>query len=109
MGNNNFLLKDIKLVVCDFDGIFTDGKIEVFSDGKTSKKLDYKDIMGIAIVVKRGIKFAIISGENSAAIDIMKEKLSDKIIKVYLKKEVNTSFYFCVMISISFLVQKLGM
>lgn len=74
MGNNNFLLKDIKLVVCDFDGIFTDGKIEVFSDGKTSKKLDYKDIMGIAIVVKRGIKFAIISGENSAAIDIMKEK-----------------------------------
>ena len=74
MGNNSFLPKNIQLVVCDFDGIFTDGKLEVFSDGTTSKKLDYKDIMGIAIVVKRGIKFAIISGEKSTAIDIMKEK-----------------------------------
>lgn len=74
MGYNHFLPKNIQLIVCDFDGIFTDGKLEVFSDGKTSKKLDYKDIMGIAIVVKQGIKFAIISGEKSAAIDIMQEK-----------------------------------
>ena len=70
----NFEPKNIELIVSDFDGIFTDGKLEVFSDGRTSKKVDYKDIMGIAIIVKKGINFAVISGEKSAAIDIIKEK-----------------------------------
>ena len=65
--------KGIKLFVSDFDGIFTDGKLTVYSDGKTSKTLDYKDIMAIAILLKKGIKFAIISGEKSAAIDKLKE------------------------------------
>ena len=65
--------KDIKLVVSDFDGIFTDGKLEVYSDGTTSKKLDYKDIMGIANILKKGVKFAIISGETSQAISMIKK------------------------------------
>lgn len=66
--------RDIKIIVSDFDGIFTDGKVEVFSDGRTSKKLDYKDIMGIANILKKGVRFAVISGEKSAAIDIIKSK-----------------------------------
>ena len=72
--NYEFLKKkDIRLVVSDFDGIFTDGKIEVYSDGTTSKKLDYKDIMGIANILKKGVKFAIISGETSQAISMLKK------------------------------------
>lgn len=74
MENKIFSPRNIELIVCDFDGIFTDGKLEVFSDGRTSKKIDYKDIMGVAVIVKKGIKFAILSGEKSAAIDILKEK-----------------------------------
>ena len=65
---------NIKLFICDFDGILTDGKLTVYSDGKTSKVIDYKDIMAIANLLKRNIKFAIISGEKSSAIDILKEK-----------------------------------
>ena len=65
--------KDIKLVVSDFDGVFTDGKIEVYSDGTTSKKMDYKDIMGVANILKKGLKFAIISGETSQAISYLKK------------------------------------
>lgn len=76
MRERDFLPKNIKLIVSDFDGIFTDGKLEIFSDGRTSKKIDYKDIMGIAIILKKGIKFAIISGEKSAAIDVIQEKFS---------------------------------
>lgn len=68
------LLSNIKLFVCDFDGIFTDGKLLVFSDGKTAKQVDYQDIMAVANIVKKGINFAIISGEKSCAIDILKEK-----------------------------------
>lgn len=68
--NNN----EIKIIVSDFDGIFTDGKLTVYSDGKTSKTIDYKDIMAIANILKKGIKFAVISGETSAAIDEIKKK-----------------------------------
>ena len=66
--------ENIKLIVSDFDGIFTDGMLEVFSDGRTSKKISYRDIMAVSIIIKKGIKFAILSGEKSSAIDILKEK-----------------------------------
>ncbi|MBQ8886287.1 MAG: HAD hydrolase family protein [Candidatus Gastranaerophilales bacterium] len=69
-----FPKEQIKMVVSDFDGVFTDGKLTVYSDGTTSKNVDYKDIMAIANIIKQDIKFAIISGETSAAIDIMKSK-----------------------------------
>ncbi len=69
-----YKFSDIKLLVSDFDGIFTDGKLTVYSDGRTAKQIDYKDIMAIANLIKKGIKFAVISGESSAAIDILKEK-----------------------------------
>lgn len=74
MNETQFSPKNIKLIVSDFDGIFTDGKLEIFSDGRTSKKIDYKDIMGIAIILKKNINFAVLSGEKSAAIDVIKEK-----------------------------------
>lgn len=71
---SNLSEHNIKLIVSDFDGIFTDGKLEVFSDGRTSKKISYKDIMAISIILKKGINFVILSGEKSCAIDILKEK-----------------------------------
>lgn len=73
--NKKIFPKDkIKIVISDFDGVFTDGKLTIYSDGTTSKNVDYKDIMAIANIIKQDIKFAIISGETSAAIDIMKSK-----------------------------------
>lgn len=69
-----FKKEDIKIFISDFDGIFTDGSLTIYSDGSTSKQINYKDIMAIANLLKNGIKFAIISGEKSAAIDILKEK-----------------------------------
>ena len=74
MKNLKLNKENIKIFICDFDGIFTDGKLTVYSDGKTSKNIDYKDIMAIANLLKNDIKFAIISGEKSYAIDILKEK-----------------------------------
>ena len=65
---------DIKIFVSDFDGIFTDGKLTIYSDGRTSKVINYKDIMAIANLIKAGIKFAIISGETSSAIDEVQKK-----------------------------------
>ena len=73
--NSKIFPKDkVKIVISDFDGVFTDGKLTIYSDGTTSKNVDYKDIMAIANILKQDIKFAIISGETSAAIDLIKSK-----------------------------------
>lgn len=64
----------IKMVVSDFDGIFTDGSITINHDGSTSKRLSYLDIMAVSMLLKNGYKFAIISGEKSSAIDYLANK-----------------------------------
>lgn len=74
--SNNLKFKDkIKLVISDFDGIFTDGSISISDDGQNSyKKISYQDIMGVSILLKNNIDFAIISGEKSGAISYLKNK-----------------------------------
>ncbi len=74
MNINDVNFKNIKLVVSDFDGIFTDGKLQIFSDGRTSKIIDYKDIMAISVIIKKNVNFAVLSGETSSAIDVLKSK-----------------------------------
>jgi 3-deoxy-D-manno-octulosonate 8-phosphate phosphatase (KDO 8-P phosphatase) len=68
------LSSKIKLIVSDFDGIFTDNSVYIFEDGNIAKKLSYKDIMGVSVAVKNGIGVAIISGSQSKAINYLDEK-----------------------------------
>lgn len=70
------LSSEIKMIVSDFDGIFTDNKV-LFVDMNTRlKELSFKDLMGVSVAVKNGIKVAIVSGEKSKEIDYIAEKFS---------------------------------
>lgn len=64
----------IKMIISDFDGVFTDGSITINHDGSTSKKISFLDIMAVSMLIKNGYKFAIISGEKSSAIDYLANK-----------------------------------
>ena len=68
------LSSDIKLIASDFDGIFTDNSVFVLDENTKIKKLSFKDLMGVSLCVKNGIKLAIISGEKSKEIDYIAEK-----------------------------------
>ena len=72
------LPKTIKMVITDFDGIVTDNCVYVDSAGKTSRKLNFKDIMAFSLLKKNGYKIGIISGEANTAIEILKEKFQIK-------------------------------
>ena len=48
------LSSDIKLIVSDFDGIFTDNSVYILNETSRLKKLSYKDLMGVSIAVKNG-------------------------------------------------------
>ena len=72
--SNLKLSKDIKIIVSDFDGVFTDGTVYIDEDLKHTKRLSYKDIMGVSLLLKAGLDFAIISGEDSNILNYFNKK-----------------------------------
>lgn len=67
--------KNVKILVADFDGVFTDGGAYIDEQGNISKKINFADIMGLYHFLKNGYKFAIISGEESSAVHYLVNKL----------------------------------
>lgn len=72
------LSKEIKLVVSDFDGVFTDGSVYISEKNEVQKKLNFNDIMGVFLLKQKGIDFAIISGEDSNILNYFKDKFNLK-------------------------------
>ena len=70
------LSKNIKMVVSDFDGVFTDGSIYISEKNEVQKKLNFKDIMGVSILLKSGLNFGIISGEKSEILNYFRDKFN---------------------------------
>lgn len=68
--NNN-----IKLMVLDVDGVLTDGKLLIGSNGNEYKSFNVKDGMGISLAKYSGIIFAIITGRKSEAVRIRAKEL----------------------------------
>ena len=62
----------IKMVVTDFDGVLTDNYIN--EDFTMSRKLNFKDIMGVHLLRKNNFQIAIISGEKNSAIETLAKK-----------------------------------
>ena len=80
----------IKMIITDFDGIFTDGSVYIDDDRKITRKISFKDVMGVSILVRNGYKVAIISGEENSAIKMIAEnfKLEDVYMKIRVKIDV---------------------
>lgn len=64
----------IKMVITDFDGVMTDNCVYIGEDFTMSRKLNFKDIMGMSLLKKNDIKIAIVSGEKNSAIDLLARK-----------------------------------
>lgn len=60
--------KTIKLLVCDVDGVFSDGRIYLGNDGEELKAFHTKDGFGIKALGASGVDVAIITGRNSAIV-----------------------------------------
>ena len=75
-------LKKIKCVAMDVDGVLTDGRIIMDSNGVETKNFDVQDGFGIVLLKKCGIKTAIISARKSGVTAHRAKDL--KIDKVYV-------------------------
>ncbi len=67
--------KKIKLLIMDVDGVLTDGKIVIGSNGEEFKNFHVQDGTGINLWIRAGFKAAIITGRKSAATNIRAREL----------------------------------
>jgi 3-deoxy-D-manno-octulosonate 8-phosphate phosphatase (KDO 8-P phosphatase) len=61
--------KNIKLLVCDVDGVFSDGTILLGNQGEELKAFNTKDGYGIKALSKVGVKVAVITGRQSHIVE----------------------------------------
>jgi 3-deoxy-D-manno-octulosonate 8-phosphate phosphatase (KDO 8-P phosphatase) len=61
-------IKKIRAVVCDVDGVLTDGKIIYGSQGDEIKNFNVQDGLGLGALRKMGFKLAIISSRKSKVV-----------------------------------------
>ncbi|MGV6816503.1 MAG: KdsC family phosphatase [Thiotrichales bacterium] len=59
------LLRSIKLLICDVDGVLTDGVLSYTADGEEIKHFNVKDGLGIRLLMHYGVDVAIITARDS--------------------------------------------
>lgn len=59
-------LRRIELLLCDVDGVLTDGRIWYGTDGEQLKAFHARDGLAMRLLVQQGIQVALVSGRDSA-------------------------------------------
>jgi 3-deoxy-D-manno-octulosonate 8-phosphate phosphatase (KDO 8-P phosphatase) len=62
-------LRAIRLLVCDVDGVLTDGGLHYDEDGRVVKRFDVRDGLAVRMLQRAGITVALLSGGRSGAIE----------------------------------------
>ncbi|MDA9557979.1 3-deoxy-manno-octulosonate-8-phosphatase KdsC [Vibrio sp.] len=74
------IAKDIKLLICDVDGVFSDGLVYMGNQGEELKTFHTRDGYGIKSLMKAGIEIAIITGRQSKIVENRMTALGIKLI-----------------------------
>ena len=74
-------LARIRVLVSDVDGVMTDGTIVVGEGGET-KGFNVRDGLGIKLLQRAGLEFAILSGRSSEPVRQRSRDLGIRIVKV---------------------------
>lgn len=61
--------RNIKLLICDVDGVFSDGRIYMGNDGEELKAFHTRDGYGVKSLMNAGVEIAIITGRKSAIVE----------------------------------------
>lgn len=60
---------NIKLLICDIDGVFSDGRIYLGNDGEELKAFHTRDGFGIKAIINEDIQVAVITGRQSNIVE----------------------------------------
>ncbi len=71
----------IELILCDVDGVLTDGRIVVDNQGIESKQFHIRDGMGIRLWQKAGYRFGLVTARNSHVVRLRAAELGIAILR----------------------------
>lgn len=74
--NKSWIFQGVKLLIFDFDGVFTDNLVYVSSDGTESVCCSRSDGIGISRIRDYGIYTYIISTEENPVVSVRAKKLN---------------------------------
>lgn len=83
-----FDIKDIQLIVYDFDGVMTDNKVLVFEDGKEAVFCNRADGLAIQRIKELGIPQIILSTEENQVVEARAKKLKIEVIHNITDKKI---------------------
>lgn len=78
--------KKIRCVICDIDGVLTDGLIYIDNQGNELKAFNIQDGLGLKLLMAAGIEVAVITTSRNAVIDHRMQQLG---IQHYYKGQVD--------------------
>lgn len=83
--------KQIKLLICDVDGVFSDGRIYLGNNGEELKAFNTRDGYGVKALQAAGIDVAVITGRHSALVE--QRMTSLKVKHIYMGQENKIAAY----------------
>jgi len=69
-------VKNVELIIFDFDGVFTDNRVLTSQDGVETVACWRSDGIGLSRIMKLGIKTVIVSTESNPVVSVRSAKLS---------------------------------
>jgi len=78
----------IKLLLMDCDGVLTDGRLWLTSDGDEQKAFHARDGQGISLLHRAGLRTGIITGRTSSAVDRRAQDLKMSYVRQYAKDKI---------------------
>lgn len=78
----------IKLLLMDCDGVLTDGRLWLTSDGDEQKAFHARDGQGISLLHRAGLHTGIITGRTSSAVDRRAQDLKMSYVRQYAKDKI---------------------
>ncbi|SJL83631.1 3-deoxy-manno-octulosonate-8-phosphatase KdsC [Vibrio palustris] len=74
------IAKSIKLLICDVDGVFSDGLVYMGNNGEELKTFHTRDGYGVKSLMNAGIEIAIITGRESQIVTNRMNALGIKLV-----------------------------
>lgn len=76
----------VKLLICDIDGVFSDGRIYLGNQGEELKAFNTKDGFGIKALINSGVEVAVITGRHS---QIVQQRMTNLTVKYIYQGQEN--------------------
>tara|TARA_B100000959_G_C14726856_1_gene519296 strand:+ start:55 stop:540 length:486 start_codon:yes stop_codon:yes gene_type:complete len=98
---NKEIIKNIKLVATDIDGVWTNAKMYYTEKGDYMKAFSTYDGMATSLLKKNNIEVAILTSENSNIVKERAKKLNIKYVYINEKEKLLRIKYLCNRLGIS--------